>query len=187
MTSVMISAPVSATTSATSTELATTESAPASSERTFSIGDAAKLLNVPTSTLRFYEKEQLLPHVARTASGLRRYSINDLTFLRLVECLKATGMPLKEIRGFVDMVDRGDDSIDDRLAFFQRQKQRLEEQKAALEAQMSAVDFKVWYYQCAQKAGTTKVPERLVAQGEKLRPEILRFDNIDKARKEAAR
>lgn len=146
---------------------------------TFSIGQAARMLGIPSSTLRFYEKEHLLPHIDRTSTGLRRYHESDLRLVQMIECLKATGMPLTEIRGFVDLVEQGDVSIDARLEFFHRQQRRLEEQKAALQAQQNALDFKVWYYSCAQQAGTTQAPERLLLRREKQRPELLRIDGID--------
>lgn len=148
-------------------------------QETYSIGQAAKMLGVPSSTLRFYEKEHLLPHISRSSTGLRRYCENDLRLAQLIECLKATGMPLIEIRSFVELVEQGDASIDARLEFFHRQQRRLEEQREALEAQQNALDFKVWYYSCAQQAGTTQAPEHLLLQGVKQRPQILRIAGID--------
>jgi DNA-binding transcriptional MerR regulator len=67
-------------------------------------------MNVPTSTIRFYDKEGLLPFVERMESGYRIFSENDLAMLRTIDCLKKTGMPIKQIRQFISWVQQGDES-----------------------------------------------------------------------------
>ena len=64
----------------------------------YTVGDAAKMLNVAPSTLRYYDKEGLLPFVERSEGGIRMFKDSDLDWLKLIECLKRTGMPIKGIR-----------------------------------------------------------------------------------------
>ena len=64
---------------------------------TYTVGEIAKKLNVAPSTLRYYDKEGLLPFVERSAGGIRVFHDTDMDWLELIECLKHTGMPIKEI------------------------------------------------------------------------------------------
>jgi len=63
----------------------------------FTVGEMAKLLGVPTSTLRYYDKEGLLPFVERSPGGMRLFQDKDHEWLQIINCLKKTGMPLEEI------------------------------------------------------------------------------------------
>ena len=73
----------------------------------YTVGEMAKKIGVAPSTLRYYDKEGLLPFVERSGGGMRMFKDSDLDWLRIIECLKRTGMPIKEIRQFVDWVYGG--------------------------------------------------------------------------------
>ena len=68
----------------------------------YTVGEAAKQINVATSTLRYYDKEGLLPFVERSDGGIRLFKPEDISMLKTIECLKKTGMPIKEIKHFID-------------------------------------------------------------------------------------
>lgn len=122
----------------------------------YTIGEMSKKLGIPASTLRYYEKEQLLPCVERTTGGIRMFRESDLEFLNIIHCLKKAGVSISGIREFIGLLKQGDSSINARLAFFQREKecvlQRIEELKKTL----SVLEFKCWYYAQAKKEGTTR-------------------------------
>ena len=122
----------------------------------YTIGEMSKKLGIPASTLRYYEKEQLLPCVERTTGGIRMFKESDLEFLRFIHCLKMAGVSISGIREFLTLVKQGDSSIDARLAFFQREKASVLQQIAELKKTLSVLEFKCWYYTQAKKEGTTK-------------------------------
>ena len=124
----------------------------------YTIGEMAKLLDVPASTLRYYDKEGLLPFVERTSGGIRRFRDSDFEWLRIIGCMKKAGMPLKDIRQYIELAMQGNDTIDARLAMFRHQRQALEEQMAELRHTMDMVDYKCWYYETAQASGTIAAP-----------------------------
>ena len=64
----------------------------------YTAGEAAKILGIPASTLRYYDKEGLLPELERSSGGMRMFRDSDFASLRLIQCLKKAGLPLKEIR-----------------------------------------------------------------------------------------
>ena len=82
-------------------------------------------LDVPASTLRFYDKEGLLPFVERLPGGIRMFQDTDLEWLQIIGCMKKAGMSIRDIRQYIELVLRGDDTIDTRLKMFHRQREVL--------------------------------------------------------------
>ncbi len=64
----------------------------------YAIGEMAKMLGVPASTLRYYDKEGLLPFVAQSSGGIRQFRESDIEWLRVIGCMKKAGMSIKDIR-----------------------------------------------------------------------------------------
>lgn len=127
----------------------------------YTVGEMAKMLGVAASTLRYYDKEGLLPFVERSAGGIRMFRESDLEWLRVIGCMKKAGMSLRDIRQYMELVIQGDDIIDARLEIFRRQRKTLETQMAELQHTMDMVDYKCWYYETAQKTGTIETPKNL--------------------------
>lgn len=125
----------------------------------YSISETARLLGVAPSTLRYYDKEGLLPFIDRSPGGTRLFQEKDFAGLRLIQCLKKTGLPIREIREFIDLPEDGKETIEKRLAILSRQKKILEQKQQELQDMMSVVDYKLWYYQTAEQAGTTQTPK----------------------------
>lgn len=123
----------------------------------YSIGQVAKKTGVSTHTLRYYEKEGLLPFVRKTSSGLRSFSDNDLGWLAMIDCLKGTGMPLKGIKQYIDWYIEGDSTLSQRLEMFKQQKVSLEAQFAQLQKHMDKIEYKIGFYTEAVEAGTLKI------------------------------
>lgn len=127
----------------------------------YTVGEIAKKLNIPPSTLRYYDKEGLLPFVERSSSGIRMFSDRDFESLSIIECLKKTGMSIKDIKLFMDWCAEGDSTIPERLALFRRQREQVLSQITQLKETLAILDYKQWYYETAQKAGTCAIHETL--------------------------
>ncbi|WP_302132794.1 MerR family transcriptional regulator [Thomasclavelia spiroformis] len=122
----------------------------------YTIGEMSKMLNVSSSTIRYYDKEGLLPFVERTEGGIRVFKEKDYEFLKIIHCLKATGMQIKDIRKFILLVIQGDKTIDARLKLFQNQRNEVEKQIQQLEEALDTIKFKCWYYETAKVVGNTE-------------------------------
>ena len=127
----------------------------------YTIGGMARKLNVAPSTLRYYDKEGLLPFVERSSGGIRMFKEEDMEWLRMLGCLKKAGMPLKEIRSFMELSRQGDATINRRLELIEKQRQSVLEQQRQLKETLLMLDYKRWYYQTAQAAGTCAVHETM--------------------------
>lgn len=125
--------------------------------KTYSISEAAKELNITAYTLRYYDKEGLMPFVERTASGQRLFKESDIAALKVIECLKSTGMQIKEIRTFIDWVTDGDNTLQQRFDMFMERKAIVEKQMEELKQTMELVEHKCLYYKTALEAGTEDI------------------------------
>jgi DNA-binding transcriptional MerR regulator len=123
----------------------------------YTVGEVAKKLNVTASTLRYYDKEGLLPFVERSSGGIRMFKDTDFSWLQIIECLKKTGMPIKEIKHFIDCTIEGDATIDERLAIVETQRQAVVRQMYELQGMLDMLHFKCWYYETARQAGTCAI------------------------------
>ena len=88
----------------------------------YTIQQVSKMTRIPATTLRYYDKEGLLPFLERTESGYRRFSDVDLASLQIVQCLKSARLSIEEIRQFSEWVHEGDSTLQKRLDLFLRQK-----------------------------------------------------------------
>ena len=127
----------------------------------YTVGEIAKRLGVTASTLRYYDKEGLLPFVERSSGGMRMFQESDIAWLQIIGCMKKAGMSIKDIRQYIEMALQGDSTIEPRLALFRHQREVLAAQMAELQRAMELVDYKCWYYETAKVAGTTDIPQEL--------------------------
>ena len=148
------------------------------STQVFTISEVSDIIGLPASTLRYYEKEGLIPPVERSEAGRRRYSLVHLEALRFIECMKATGLPLTEIKEIIDLSQQGDATIARRLEIMTAQRDTIREQIARLEYHLEALDYKTWYYTTALEAGTCAVPDAMIEAGDVTKPDALRV-NLD--------
>lgn len=123
----------------------------------YTIKDAARIMNVPASTIRYYDKEGLLPFIERQESGCRVFSEKNMEALRIIDCLKKTGMSIKEIRQFSQWLEQGDASLRQRYEMFLERRRVVEEQMAKLQEVLNTINYKCWYYETAIAAGTEKI------------------------------
>ena len=130
----------------------------------YTVGEMAKRIGVAPSTLRYYDKEGLLPFVERSSGGIRMFKDADFEWLQVIECLKKTGMHLVDIKRFIEMAMQGDETIDERLELIVKQKEAVKLQIDVLNATLKTLEFKHWYYETAKNAGTTEIPRNMTLE-----------------------
>ena len=94
----------------------------------YTIGEISKMFNLPIPTLRYYDKEGLLLELERDKSGIRKFNNQNIETLRLIECLKKSGMQIKDIKEFIGWCSLGDKTISKRKEMFLKQKENIENQ-----------------------------------------------------------
>ena len=136
----------------------------------YTIGQASKMFGLPISTLRYYDKEGLFPDMERS-NGIRRFGQRELEALRVIECLKKSGMEIKDIRQFMEWCAQGSSTYPQRRAMFIRQKESVEAEIARMNRVLDMLSFKCWYYEQAIKDGNE---QRLSAMTPEDMPEEIR-------------
>ena len=107
----------------------------------------AERTGLSAHTLRYYEKIGLMPQVKRSRSGQRRYSDEDAARVSLVQCFKATGMPLKEVQRFAQLERRGDATLRERLELLRAHEHSVQAQRAELERQHAKLRRKIAHHE----------------------------------------
>ena len=112
----------------------------------YTIDQAAERMGISKHTLRYYEREGLLPPIAKAQNGHRRYSEDDLGWVKFLQLLRATGMPIREMKSFVALTWAGDHTIAQRVEVLERYRSALRERMAADREHLKFLDHKIDYY-----------------------------------------
>lgn len=128
----------------------------------YSIGEISEKLNLPKSTIRYYDKEGLLPFVERKESGIRVFAESDVSMLQVIECLKSSGLSIKDIKKFSEWCLKGDQTLQERYELFLESRKKVKEQMAELEKTLELIEHKCWYYETALEAGTESIHKNIL-------------------------
>lgn len=128
----------------------------------YTIKQAAEKMNVTAHTLRYYDKEGLLPFVSRDKSGNRVFTEGDLEWLGLISCLKNTGMPIKQIGTYIQWCAEGDSSISARRQMLIEHREAILRQLEELNHNLEAINRKIDYYN--KLVGVKVADETIVSQ-----------------------
>ena len=120
----------------------------------YSIGQVSEMFGLPVSTLRYYDSEGLFPNMMRV-SGIRKFSDRELETLRVIDCLKKSGMEIKDIKQFMEWCSMGKETYPQRRAMFQRQRENIEAEIERMNRALDMLKYKCWFYDQAMKG----VPE----------------------------
>ena len=120
----------------------------------YRISEVERMLGIPVTTIRYYDREGLMPNVTRSEGGQREFSDDDIKLLQVIECLKRTNMPIKDIRRFTHLLAEGDQSLEERRQMFYERRETVREQIEGLKAVAELIDRKCAYYDAAVAAGT---------------------------------
>ena len=91
----------------------------------YTVKEVAEMLELSTYTIRYYENSGLIPFVDRTDGNIRMFSDYAVSWLRLVHCLRATGLPIEGVKHYIDMCLEGDSTIPERAELIFQQEKSL--------------------------------------------------------------
>lgn len=117
------------------------------------IKEVSEKYDISADTLRYYERIGMIPEVTRGANGIRNYQESDLGWVELAICMRSAGLPVEALIEYVKLFQQGDATFAARLQLLQEQREKLEEQKAQLQAAMDRLDYKISRYQIAVETG----------------------------------
>lgn len=134
----------------------------------YTIGQVSALCGLPVSTLRYYDKEGLFPDLQRD-SGIRKFEEKELEAIRVIECLKRSGLELRDIKRFMEWCTEGSATYPQRRALFLKQKEQVEGEIKRMNQVLDMIKFKCWYYEQAIQDGNedrlqSMAPEEMPAE-----------------------
>lgn len=118
----------------------------------YTIGQVSELTGLPVSTLRYYDKEGLFPGLERS-SGIRRFGDRELEALRVIDCLKKSGLEIRDIKQFMVWCEAGPSTYPQRKELFEARRESVEAEMVQLQKTLDMLKFKCWYYETALRAG----------------------------------
>ena len=127
----------------------------------YTIGQLSKMFDLPVSTLRYYDKEGLFLDLQRT-SGIRKFNDRLVEALRVIECLKKSGLEIKDIRQFMKWCEEGPSTYQKRKDMFEKQKENIEAEMEKLNRTLCMIKFKCWYYEQALKDGSEEKIQQMI-------------------------
>ena len=141
----------------------------------YTIGQVSALTGLPVSTLRYYDKEGLFPQLERS-SGIRRFGDRELEALRVIECLKRSGLEIRDIKQFMAWCMEGPSTYADRKQLFEARRTSVEAEMVQLQKTLDMLKFKCWYYETAIQDGSEDRLSAMLPDG--LPPEVRKwYDN----------
>lgn len=109
----------------------------------YTVKEVAEKLEITPHTLRFYEKEGVLPAIDRNRNGGRLYTDHDLDMIETVQALRSTGLSLGEIKEYVALYHEGDSKLAERRILLDRQKTKVEDQIFLLMKTLEKINYKM--------------------------------------------
>lgn len=122
----------------------------------YTIKEVAQKYNLSPHTLRYYEKEGLLPFIERNEQGNRIFKDTDLEWLNLICCLRNTHMPISKIKEYVNLCIEGPDTICQREDILLKHKKYIENEIKNFNSSLKIVNNKINFYIKEQKSNICK-------------------------------
>jgi len=143
--------------------------------RSYSIGEVSEMFDLPVTTIRYYDNEGFFPRLRRNGE-YRLFTHREIKALHTSQCLKASGMMLKDIRDFMELCAEGPSTYEQRKQLLEDRRESVEEKLRQLQATLDFLKFECWYYEIAIKEENERrlqsmLPNKLPAEIQKL------FDN----------
>lgn len=109
----------------------------------YTVKEISEKMGITTHTLRFYEKEGVIPPIDRNMNGGRMYTDQDADMIETVQALRSTGLSLGEIKQYVELYHAGDSKLQERKSLLAHQKSKVEEQIFHLMKTLEKINYKM--------------------------------------------
>lgn len=117
------------------------------------IKEVSEKFGISQDTLRYYERVGMIPHVTRTAGGIRNYQESDLGWVEMALCMRSAGLPIEAMIEYVRLFQEGGETIPARLQLLLDQREALIEQQAQIDSTLKRLNYKISRYERAVETG----------------------------------
>lgn len=113
----------------------------------YSAKETAKITGLSTATLRYYEKEKLLPQIARNSQKYRQYTDEDIEWIRMIQCMRMANTPIHSIKEYISLLIRGGETLEQRLVMVQNHMKDIKTQMTNLQNALDLTQKKLSFYE----------------------------------------
>ena len=110
------------------------------------ISEVSKKYDISPDTLRYYEKEGLLPNVKKNASGIREYSEADCSWVEFIKCMRGAGLSVEVLARYIELFYKGDSTKEERKNILIEERAKLIEKRDTIQATIERLDYKIKVY-----------------------------------------
>ena len=112
----------------------------------YSAKETAKMTGLSTATLRYYEKEKLLPQIARNSQKYRQYTDEDIERIKMIQCMRMANIPIHSIKEYVGLLLLGGETLEQRFAMVQNHMADIKKQMTNLQNAFELTQKKLSFY-----------------------------------------
>ncbi|GFI51482.1 putative HTH-type transcriptional regulator [Lachnospiraceae bacterium] len=113
----------------------------------YSANEAAKITGLSTAALRYYEKEKLLPPIARNSQKYRQYTDEDIEWIKMIQCMRMANIPIHSIKDYVSLLIQGGETLEQRFAMVQNHMENIRKQMTYLQNAFDLTQKKLSFYE----------------------------------------
>ncbi len=113
----------------------------------YSAKEAAKITGLSTATLRYYEKEKLLPQIARNSQKYRQYTDEDIEWIKMIQCMRMANIPIHSIKDYVSLLILGGETLEQRIVMVQNHIENIKKQMTYLQNAFDLTQKKLSFYE----------------------------------------
>ncbi|MEO1402841.1 MAG: MerR family transcriptional regulator [Cyanobacteria bacterium J06635_1] len=113
---------------------------------TLTIQQVAKATGLSVHTLRYYERCDLIAPIHRARNGHRRYSAQDINWIKFLTKLRLTGMPIRQMQQYATLLREQPDAVQERRALLEAHRQTVLDHLQQLQENLAVIDWKIQHY-----------------------------------------
>lgn len=121
------------------------------------IAEVSEKCGVSPDTLRYYEKEGLLPYISRTEGGVRNYTEEDCKRIGFVKCMRSAGLSIEVLKQYFELFAKGKRTLKARRDLLAAEREKLRERMTELQDTLKRLDYKISVYDKALKSKTKEL------------------------------
>ena len=121
------------------------------------IAEVSKQYQISTDTLRYYEKEGLIPYINRTESGVRNYTEEDCARIGFIKCMRSAGLSMEVLKQYFELFKRGKRTLKTRRDLLAAEREKLQVRLSELQDTLKRLDYKISVYDKAIKSKTKEL------------------------------
>lgn len=125
------------------------------------ISEVSKKYNITADTIRYYEKEGLIPTVPRNKNGIRDFDENSCGWIEFIKCMRSAGLEIETLKRYVSLFRQGTKTVKERKILLEEQREKLLKKQEDIKATLDRLNYKIEKYEEIEKGklkGFTEKP-----------------------------